>query len=387
MLSIICGKPGSGKTYHMSTLLVDMLTDWMRFELKNGTSFDSSIWTNIVFKLDGLNETISKRVGKDVDVSHYIHVCDDEFFHDDANVYWWKKFPPRSVIIIDEVHFYLGKKVEYGSLDLEQELINWISTHRHGQQEIYFLSQHTDQFANQVLGIADKLVEIVNVKSLELPFPISVPMADVDELKRAFGITTQYYQANIGNFRGKAVKWNGAVHRHLMSEDIFRVYKSHDAGVEESDRPQLKMSRLEGVLWFARRHAWHLVPKALCVPVLIFVVIPMLFNLPTLFADSMSGGKKDARSKVQDVKPNIVTESPAAESAMSITVPEPMPIAEPVKPSVKIVMLFERGVMLDDGTKIEIGETLTYEGQEETLACVSVECGIAGFESGKRVRF
>lgn len=80
MLSIICGKPGSGKTYHISTLLVDMLTDWMRYELKNGEPFDSTIWTNIVFKFDGLNETIGKRIGKEVDVSKYLNICNDNFF-------------------------------------------------------------------------------------------------------------------------------------------------------------------------------------------------------------------------------------------------------------------------------------------------------------------
>ncbi|MDR2757579.1 MAG: hypothetical protein LBC20_17965 [Planctomycetaceae bacterium] len=70
---------------------------------------------------------------------------------------------------------------------------NFLSTHRHGQQELYFLTQHIDQFVNQILGIADTLLEIVNVKSLHLPFPLSIPMSDIDELKRAFGVKTQYY--------------------------------------------------------------------------------------------------------------------------------------------------------------------------------------------------
>ena len=272
MLTIIAGKPGSGKSYHMSKLLVDMLEDWVRSELKEGHPYDSTVWSNIVFRVEGLNSVISKRVGQSVDVSKYVNFCDASFFSDVECTYWWSKFPPKAVVIIDEVHFYLGRKVEYGSLDLEQELVNWISTHRHTQQALYFLTQHTDQFTNSILGIADQLLEIVNMKSMVLPFPISVPMADLEELKTSFGIKTQYYQANVGNFRGKAVRWQGASHRHLMSPEIFSVYKSHDAGMEESDRPSLNLTKWESIKWFLGRHGWHLIPKFFLVMAFPFVV-------------------------------------------------------------------------------------------------------------------
>jgi hypothetical protein len=391
----------------MSTILVDMLSDWVRYELKNDEVFDSTIWTNIYFKIEGLNETISKRVGKEVDVSKYLNVLEDEFFKDDNCVYWWKKFPPKSVIIIDEVHFYLGKKVEYGSLDLESELINWISTHRHGQQEIYFLSQHTDQFANQILGIADKLLEIVNVKSLNIPFPINVPMADFDELKKSFGIKTQYYQANIGNFRGKAVKWSGATSRHMMVDDIYRVYKSHDAGVEESDRPELKMTPIEGILWFGRRHAWHLIPKFSCIPLLFFVVLPMFFSLPELLVSGMINveGKNEKTVSKQEELP---VKPPSSAQASKLKEPEveqavPLPKAVPAAPpppaavpsapvkvepqSLKIVMLFGNGVLLDDGQKVFIGDSFLHEGKREVLQSVDVVSGMVLFSSGRFFRF
>ncbi len=61
--------------------------------------------------------------------------------------YWWKRFPKRALIVIDEVHRYLGKNVEYGSLDEEQALVDYLSQHRHEQQELYFLTQHTAQSA------------------------------------------------------------------------------------------------------------------------------------------------------------------------------------------------------------------------------------------------
>jgi broad-specificity NMP kinase len=106
-LSIIAGKPGSGKTYHMMMLLVAMLVDWLRYEIKHwdeekkeyiyGEEYPSSVWTNIVMNEEGLNETVSKCVGQDVDAWKYVHFCDDAFFDDMNCTYWWNKFPAKSV--------------------------------------------------------------------------------------------------------------------------------------------------------------------------------------------------------------------------------------------------------------------------------------------------
>jgi len=392
-LSIIAGKPGSGKSYHMSKLLVDMLEDWVRHELKKGKPYDSSVWLNITLKLDGLNETISKRVGQEVDVSHYIYFCDASFFNDSEKTYWWEKFPAKSVIVIDEVHVYLGKSVECGSLDLEQALINWISQHRHTQQVVYFLSQHTDQFARQILGVADLLLEIVNMKSLVLPWPISVRVSDIDEVKRAWGIKTQYYQANVGNFRGKAVRWSGATERYMMSEDIFRVYKSHDSGMEESDRPSLEMTKWESLKWFARRHAWHLVPKVAGILSVPLVLGPMLLSLPNLLMAAATPDHSKEREKSVVVEMVAPVSREVSLSGGLAAIREPVEVAvvtalpQVAVKSKKIVMLFNGGLMCDDGSKIAIGETVDYEDKTETLLCACAVCGVIGFASGKRIRF
>ena len=421
-LSIIVGKPGSGKTYHMAMLLVAMLVDWLRYELKYGESYDSSIWTNIVFNEEGLNATVSDRIGKEVDAWKYMNYCDDSFFNDPNKVYWWEKFPANAVIIIDEVHFHLGRKVDFGSLDLETELTNWISTHRHSRQEIYFLTQHNDQFASTVLGIADLLLEIVNLKSLVLPWPVNVPMSDFDELKRSFGITTQYYQSNVGNFRGKAIRWSGASDRHLMGTDIFRVYQSHDAGVEALDRPSLKMSPFEGVLWFARKHGWHLLPKFGVIVSLPFVAMFVLGSLPGFLMAAVSDKKpevsvvqveaKRAESKESRVGESVIDDraqrlsgvvsSSDVRSVESVggVVESGVGVSSGVGKSfgvfgvggestreVRVVMLYQKGVMLNDGRKITIGEAFDVDGKSETLSVACPQCGVIGFESGKRVQF
>ena len=417
-LTIIAGKPGSGKTYHMATLLVDMLTDWARHELKEGKEYDSSIWTNIKFNEEGLNAAVSKRIGKEVDVWKYMNFCDEDFFKDPMKVYWWEKFPAKAVVIIDEVHFYLGRKFEYGSIDLEQELINWISTHRHTQQALYFISQHTDQFASQVLGVADSLFEIVNMKSLFLPFPISVPMSDLDELKRSFGITTQYYQCNVGLFRGKAVRWTGGSQRNLMLPEVFRVYQSHDAGFESSDRPSLKMNGLEGSLWFFRRHGWHLVPKMVVLLSLPFIVWKLFVFVPGVLMGAASGSSVEKKVDVKQEESQRksvtggtgsvervggtlggvsgVAPSPGDSAALLSggvigTGSVPPGVVRPVfsdrSSGTRIVMLYEKGVMLDDGRKISLGETVLYEGALETLSVACATCGVIFFESGKRFKF
>ena len=420
-LTIIAGKPGCGKTYHTATLLVDMLTDWARYELKEGSDYPSSVWTNIVFNEEGLNAAVSKRLGQEVDVWKYMNFCDDEFFKDPLKVYWWQKFPAQAVVIIDEVHFHLGKKVEYGSLDLEQELINWISTHRHTQQALYFISQHTDQFANQVLGIADSLFEIVNVKSMFLPFPISIPMSDLEELKRCFGIKTQYYQCNVGNFRGKAIRWSGGSQRNLMLPDIFRVYQSHDSGLESSDRPSLKMNALEGSLWFLRRHGWHLVPKMILALLLPFICWKVFVGMPGFLvaATSVPSVEQTLEVKQEEVKRESVAVksggsgsvkpvvgslegvSGVASSSGDIAASLPRRVSgagevrayrngglfSGSSSGSRLVMLYEKGVMLDDGRKVSIGETVFYEGEMETLSVACATCGVICFESGKRLKF
>jgi hypothetical protein len=284
-------------------------------------------------------------------------------------------------------------------LDLETELVNWISTHRHSQQEIYFLSQHTDQFARQVLGIADSLFEIVNLKSLTLPFPISISMQDFYELRKAFGIKTQYYQANPGNFRGKAIRWSGAADRHLMSTEIYGVYKSHASDVVESDRPDLGKTKWEAVKWFTGKHGWHLIPKIVFAVSLPFLVMYTIIALPSILVGAASGGTPVANDPPEppaitktETPPPPPAERPSNIPRTDTIQPETPPLPAPVTPAipverVKFSMLFNGGIILDDGRKIAIGETMGYAGETETLAAACAVCGIIIFESGKRIRF
>jgi hypothetical protein len=168
---------------------------------------------------------------------------------------------------------------------------------------------------------------------------------------------------------------------------------------------------MEGLMWFARRHAWHLGLKAAAVIVLLIFLPSFLLAMPGMFMDA-AGGKKEVVAqteslesenevtveatvgRVREALPSRPTVPPrSAVSRVSNEEFPPVPAAQPkpvlpeVVKSKRIVMLFEKGVMLEDGTKIRVGETFTFEGSSETLACACAICGVVGFESGKRMRF
>jgi hypothetical protein len=211
-------------------------------------------------------------------------------------------------------------------------------------------------------------------------------------------VKTQYYQANVGNFRGKAIKWNGATSRHLMSDEIYRVYKSHTKSDESSDRPSLDMSPIEGLVWFARRHAWHLVPKVVVGVSLPFVGMALLELIPSLLTAAVVH------------KPAIEQSRSELLPAASVSVSDSVPLAEQVPDTLlrkedtfgqkifglsgsnnvsgksdDIVAIFPNGFLLRNGKRYIVGETLIFEDQEETVRCVNVRCGFVRFESGKKV--
>jgi hypothetical protein len=168
-------------------------------------------------------------------------------------------------------------------------------------QDLIFLTQHIENFAVQILGIADGLIEVVNLKNQFLPFPFNIPVSDLDVIKESFGIKTQYYVVSHGKFRGRYVRWSGGSEKHLMIADIFGVYESHSLSNVAGDRPSLSMRKLESIIWFFKKHGYHLVPKFLA----LVVGLPLLFYF-VLFVLPFSLYKKDDKKITnQDVKKNV----------------------------------------------------------------------------------
>jgi hypothetical protein len=385
----------------MSKLLVETLSDWCRKELRTGKRHPSIVHTNITYKKEGLNRAVSSRVGKNVDAYKYIDYRSPQSFEGGGR--FWDTFEDGSLIIIDEVHKCLSSDMDYASMDLEKDMIRWLSTHRHQQQHVYLLTQHTDQAVKSILGVADELMEVVNLKSLVLPFPISIKMSDVYVVMEAFGIQNQYYQVNMGNYRGKAVNWGGMSERCVMVQEIFDVYQSHASGKTAHDSPPLDLSPVEGVMWFARRHAWHLVIK-------VGLVLGLVIGFPMILTNVVSATVSGSTAATA-IKSNSESPSPASPPSPPVFTPparagaaertggtervetkgereeKPTPaLSASAKEERKVVMNFNEGVIFNDGTKIKIGEAVEIGGKTETLALSCTRCGVVAFESGKKVR-
>ena len=161
------------------------------------------------------------------------------------------------------------------------------------------------------------------------------------------------------------------------------------------------MSTIEGLIWFFRRHAWHLLPKLGCVVSLPFIVVWIMHGIPSLLSAAVVKPKVEPPALLQkqnssDVvsKTRSIEESQALPAISPVTTPEKsvsetgiLGFGGRVESENEIVMIYQDGILLRNGKKHKIGETFIVEGKEETLECVNVGCGIVRFVSGKTVTF
>ncbi|MGL4944153.1 MAG: zonular occludens toxin domain-containing protein [Thermoguttaceae bacterium] len=401
MLQIIVGKPGTGKTYHCVSMLVDHVADWCRHELKTGEEFSRKMYTNVRFHEEALDEAVSHRIGKPVEASKYVVFCDDLFFKGSAH--WWEQFPHGSLIVLDEVHHHLGADLD-GRISERDRLVhfrNWVSTHRHKQQDLWFITQHLENISRDVIRIADTVLEVRNLKQQRLPFPISISMEDVDVVRQAWGFTSQYYVVNTGQFRGRAIQWDSkASTSHLMRNEIFQVYQSHTLSDKAEDRPALALGRIGSLVWFARRHFVHLLIKGL----VIWFLLHMFF---TVFSAIVSPPKKPAaKSGVvpsQAVSPaglqaatmpsaSVVLPTPSghvhgAECGHDTAQLEPLPPPAPVVPPDEVIKgVFQNGVITEKGVRY-VGDEFQVGGEKRKLVSVDVRVGRIVFGGGYMLRF
>jgi hypothetical protein len=158
------------------------------------------------------------------------------------------------------------------------------------------------------------------------------------------------------------------------------------------------MTPIESIIWFARRHAWHLVPKLAGACSLPFIVIGLVTSLPSILAEAAT--KPDSAPKTEQktavaalplpsvpADPQMIHEKTELEKRLAET-EKRLEQAETARSGEsEIVMLFPDGVLLRNGKKHMIGEKFEVGGNEETLDCVNVRCGIVLFASGKKITF
>jgi hypothetical protein len=160
-----------------------------------------------------------------------------------------------------------GAEIDTGTQgkDFVVQFRNYISEHRHYGHNLIFITQHTDNVSTSILAMAEKLYQVTNAKSLSLPFPLNIPFSDIDVIKEAWGLKTQCYRVNVGKYFGRRVRFDNEVTTHLMTDAVFKCYTSHTLKDISSDKPSLNLTRLGSILWFCKRHFFHLFLKSVVV--------------------------------------------------------------------------------------------------------------------------
>ncbi len=427
-IRVIFGKPGSGKSYHAVKFLADMLCDWARNEKKTGERHPQVLRTNLPLNRDAVKEYVDKQVtGIDFDVDYYVENLNDDFFTpptpkcdqngayvydkkgDQEYVYWWDKFADDSLIVLDEMHRYLGSEYQYvNTIEETAALRNYMAQHRHHRHDWVLITQDVSQIARPVLKMAEQAVEVFNAKSTTLPFPISIPLSDVETLLKGFGVNRQLYRVRTGTFWGYRIRYDGVTEAFVMSSEIFALYTSNTLANEKSgivgDRALPFTTRTGAVLWFAKKHVPHLAVKAgVCVFLFLFAK-DVIFNLPTIFTSNLAKTSSKATSSFLDDKkalqptenigvPNGAAPIKINEPTQEITEENPKegtPIYSPSNVGVDFAIraFFIDRVIAGDGTTYRIGEKIEIGKSDgtpilETLEQVAIKRREVKFESGR----
>ena len=380
MLTLIFGKPGSGKSYYAVERIANSLVDFVGAELRSGAQ-PRRVYTNLILNFDALSKYVSDRVGERVEISDYIVPLDEEFFlgpNKSPHFEWWNQFEEGAYIVIDEVHHYLGADADRGDREYLVAWRNYISTHRHRKHDLTLITQHTDNIQRSVLCMAENAYHIINIKSLVLPF-LGIPFADLDVVKEAWGIKHQYIQIYYGCYVGRVFR-HESIFRELLKPEIYALYQSHTlakAGEEVSDRPSLNLGRLGSLWWLFKRHAFQLSMKAVGVYLAVMTIILTFKALPGAMAAGVShamGGDSEVT-----VKEETKEEKPVLEKSVSSPVVQGQGGVVPVVvPDEKILVIMPSAIITDKGRRA-IGDVVIKAGVPQKLVGIDVQKGICEF--------
>jgi hypothetical protein len=123
------------------------------------------------------------------------------------------------------------------------------------------------------------------------------------------------------------------------------------------------MSPFEGLIWFARRHAWHLVPKLAGIVSLPFLLMGLMSTIPSVLSGAVtkselksSSSEKPSSQVLEPVKPvidpQITKEKVAFEQKLRETETKLEQAKSARSVETEIVMLIPDGVLLRNGKKV-----------------------------------
>ena len=390
---LIYGKPGSGKSCFCVSLMCNALADWVRFDLEKGEQYNRVLYTNIPLNMEELNKYLQGLFGnKEVDVSDHVQLIEDSFFKDKDGDYreWWEDFPEGAFIVIDEVHHYLpaNLKSDKAGKELSKAFVNYVSTHRHRQQDIIFLTQHLNNITPEVKRMAEVVYEVLNIKNTTLGiWPFLIRMQDVDMVREAWGCPMQVAHIKRGVCESNTVVFDKNYEVFVLTTQLFNLYRSHTLSEEALDRPSLRLGKVGSVLWLFRQYFTKFAIWFVIVFTGLYGVKNFIEKLPILVSSALT--------------PNFQTpmdQSTAQKQDTALTaVPVPVfPVLEshhhlveelkPEPPKNDEILGFVRGGVITQRGIIRQEEHLTVDGQIDYVKNVDVFRGIVYLGSGKKVQ-
>lgn len=314
-IKLVYGAPGSGKTYHMAKTLAEILCDWARVEKQTGERYPRKLYTNLPLIRSAYKDYVERKTGFAFDVDYYFVETTDAFFSEPARLrdengcfledeqgkpvweFWWDRIPDDALIVLDEAHNYLGVEYAYvNKIETFRAMRKYFSQHRHRRHDWILITQAKNNLSNQILVLCEQAIHVFNAKTLTLPFPISIPMEDVETLLKGFGVKNQVYRIRVGTYNDRRVVFDGPVQAFTMTSEIFALYKSNTMAADKidvvGDRALPFKGPIGGILWFSKRHVPHLAVKA---GVIFFVW--SFFSDVVLSPDFMMGDASEKKSQ------------------------------------------------------------------------------------------
>ena len=321
MITVVVGKPGSGKSYDCVRNLLQVL----EADIKKGSV--RKVYTNLALNVPAIEAYLEKRLGQKVDLSASIVVLEPDFFKfrsdllqssdvvtqgsglskkrrisDNSLGYWWNRFDDGAYIIIDEIQQYLSS-LSRESTSVLLSISQYFSTHRHHRHDIVLITQALTTLSLEVRKYAELVREVVNSKSISIPFPFNVSGRDLDILRAGFGISRQLYRVRVGaltpsnNFRPD---FQGEVDVVTTSPEIYACYRTHskiegDSSDTDFDLPfkRDKWVKFRAVAWFIKKNAFNFGWKLGACVLIFFIGRAFLFSfLPNLWHGAFSGVAK-----------------------------------------------------------------------------------------------
>ncbi len=377
----ITGLPGSGKSCYAMKLMYDKFLDWARYEKKHGRAFERKLYTNIPLRVEAINETASKELGHEVDLSRQIVPLEESFFVQDGEPWaWWESFDSGSFVIIDEVQNLLPaqQNSDKNAKSLRKSFMQYVSMHRHKQQDLIFMSQAIANVSTDIRKMIAVIYDVINIKDTKFgPFwPYQIPMSDIDVVKEAWGFSQQFAHIKRGRQEGGRFVYDKNCEMFLMTPFLFKMYKSHTKSDESTDRPSLKLGKIGSLLWLIRRHGLRIGMATIILSVVLYSGWNTLKAMPTIVMEVVSGAAPEFSDG---------NKSASVPAAVPATVPvTAAPLPQTVLQNDTVTGLLKGGVITPRGV-LRKGDEFVHEGEKDAISNVDFGRGIIYLESGRKL--